>query len=419
MLKLLAEHGRLLSLRGGRPLKLVRRERALARPEARLRPLDGLRWYDDPVALAAAPDIDVFVELIGGSDGAGPGRWSRRRCAPASRSSPPTRRCSPSTARSWPRWPRSSGVPLAFEAAVTGGIPTIKTLREGLVGNRVRRLSGILNGTCNYILTEMRETGRDFADVLAEAQRLGYAEADPTIDVDGIDAAHKLADPGRRWPSAAPAELRRRRRSRASAASPRWTSSFAEDLGYRIKLLGLGARRRRTASSSACIPAWCRSTAPLAQVDGVLNAVFVEGDCVGRIIFQGRGAGAGPTASAVVADIVDVARGRAHAGLRRAGGALTPSRRSSPMDRHVGRLLHAPDGAGPARRDRRGRPRRWPRSASRSKLCCTRPVADRASVPVVLTTHATAEARMQRALARIATLTAVAEEPRLIRIEPF
>ena len=250
-----------------------------------------------------------------------------------------------------------AGVPLAFEAAVAGGIPVIKALREGLAGNRISRVAGILNGTCNYILTVMRERGREFADVLAEAQKLGYAEADPAFDVDGIDAAHKLAILaalafGRPVAFGAVHVEGIRRVSALDIA-------FAGDLGYRIKLLGI-ARRTEAGIEARVHPCMVPQAAPIARVDGVFNAVVAEGDFVGRVMLEGRGAGAGPTASAVVADLIDIARGRATPVWGAASGAL--SRR--PLGADGGacrRLLPAPDGGGPARRDRR-RHRRAARS---------------------------------------------------------
>ena len=263
---------------------------------------------------------------------------------------------------------------LAFEAAVAGGIPIIKALREGLVGNRVRRLYGILNGTCNYILTTMRETGRDFDDVLAEAQAAGYAEADPSFDVDGIDAAHKLAILtgaafGAR--SISPASM-----SRASATSPRWTSQFAEELGYRIKLLGL-ARETRYGIEQRVHPCMVPLAAPIAHVEGVFNAVVVEGDFVGTTMFQGRGAGQGPTASAVVADLVDIARGR-HMPAFVVPAARLADKKASPMDRHVGayymRLMVQDRPGVIAAMSRRAAPR----SASRWNRCCSAGARSRA-----------------------------------------
>ena len=236
----------------------------------------------------------------------------------------------------------AAGVPLGFEAAVAGGIPVIKALREGLAGNRIIRIAGILNGTCNYILTVMQERGRAFADVLADAQRLGYAEADPSFDIDGIDAAHKLAILAA-LAFGGPVDRSTPCMSRASAASPRSTSPSPPSSATASSC---SASRAAWAMRSrpACIPAWSRSRPRIARVDGVFNAVVAEGDFVGRLMLEGRGAGAGPTASAVVADLIDIARGRVHPGLGRrrgraraaAGGADGGACR---------RLLPPPDGA--------------------------------------------------------------------------
>ena len=190
-----------------------------------------------------------------------------------------------------------------------GGIPVIKALREGFVGNRIESIHGILNGTCNYILTTMRETGREFDDVLDEAQRLGYAEADPTFDVDGIDAAHKLAllasvafgcevD----FDSVHVEGIRQ-----ISAED----IAFADELGFRIKLLGI-ASATPDGIEQRVHPCMVSMDAPLAHVEGVFNAVVADGDAVGTSVLQGAGAGAGPTASAVISDIVDIEIGRAH-----------------------------------------------------------------------------------------------------------
>src|SRR5262249_22488375 len=199
------------------------------------------------------------------------------------------------------------GLTLSFEAAVAGGIPVIKGLREGLAGNRLERVYGILNGTSNYILTTMRETAHEFAEVLAQAQKLGYAESDPSFDIDGIDAAHKLAilasvGFGR------PVDL-----DGVYAEGIRHVSrldiDFAEELGYRIKLLGI-ARLTEGGLEQRVHPCMVPRATPIAAVEGVYNAVVAEGDFVGRVVMEGRGAGASPTASAVVADLVDIAAGR-------------------------------------------------------------------------------------------------------------
>ena len=196
-------------------------------------------------------------------------------------------------------------VPLAFEAAVAGGIPVIKAIREGLAGNRISRIAGILNGTCNYILTQMRERGREFAEVLADAQKLGYAEADPSFDIDGIDAAHKLAI------LAALAFGRPVAFDAVHVEGIRRVSAldiaFAGELGYRIKLLGIASHTDAGDRDLGRVhPCMVPTSASIARVDGVFNAVVAEGDSVGRVMLEGRGAGAGPTASAVVADLIDL-----------------------------------------------------------------------------------------------------------------
>lgn len=196
-------------------------------------------------------------------------------------------------------------VMVAFEAAVAGGIPVIKAIREGLSANRINWLAGIINGTGNFILTEMREKGRDFADVLAEAQALGYAEADPTFDVEGIDAAHKLTI----LSSIAfgiPLQFDKAFTEGISKVTPE-DVTYAEELGYRIKHLGV-SRRTEEGVELRVHPALIPEAALLANVNGVMNAVLVDGDAVGQTMYYGAGAGAEPTASAVVADVVDVVR---------------------------------------------------------------------------------------------------------------
>ena len=298
--------------------------------------LSGVRWYDDPVALAADPAVDVVVELIGGSDGPALALVQAALAAgkpvvTANKAMLAVHGAALAAAA------EERGVPLAFEAAVAGGIPIIKALREGLAANRILRVAGILNGTCNYILTQMRERGREFADVLAEAQKLGYAEADPAFDVDGIDAAHKLAMLaalafGGRSRST-------RSTSRASATSRRSTSRSPTSSAT-ASSCSASRGRPTAASSSACIPAWCRNRAPIAQVEGVFNAVVVEGDLVGRVMLEGRGAGAGPTASAVVADLIDIARGR-FTPVWGAASAELSNVPSVPMSAHVGATTSA------------------------------------------------------------------------------
>jgi homoserine dehydrogenase len=199
----------------------------------------------------------------------------------------------------------AKGVSVMYEAAVAGGIPIIKAIREGLAANRINWLAGIINGTGNFILTEMRDKGRDFADVLKEAQELGYAEADPTFDVEGIDAAHKLTI----LASIAygiPLQFERCYTEGISKITQE-DVEYADELGYRIKHLGI-SRRGENGIDLRVHPTMIPVARPIAKVDGVLNAVMVNGDAVGDTLYVGAGAGAGPTASAVVADVIDLAR---------------------------------------------------------------------------------------------------------------
>ncbi len=411
VLRLLHDNAGLVAARAGRPITVAA---VSARDRSRDRGVSvgELRWHDDPVSLARDPAVDVVVELIGGSDG--PARATVEAALAAGKPVVTANKALLAVhgaalgARA-----EQAGVPLAFEAAVAGGIPVIKALREGLAGNRIDRIAGILNGTCNYILTTMRDQGREFADVLADAQRLGYAEADPSFDVDGIDAAHKLAI------LAALAFNRPVDFATVHVEGIRQVSAvdiaFANELGYRIKLLGI-ARRTEGGVETRVHPCMVRATSPIGQVDGVFNAVEAEGDFVGRVMMSGRGAGAGPTASAVVADLVDVARGRATPVWGAADAALSDLA-AVPMMAHRGAYylrLMVVDRAGviadvaAALRD----------AGVSLESMLQRGRSEGEPVPVVLVTHDTNEADMRAALAQIAALDAVVEPPALIRIEP-
>jgi len=410
VLTLLAENADIVTARAGRPVRVTA---VSARDRGRDRgvSLAGLNWHDDPVALAADPAVDVVVELIGGSDG--PARALVEAAIAAGKPVVTANKALLAVhGAAIAEAAEARAVPLAFEAAVAGGIPAIKALREGLAANRIGRVAGILNGTCNYILTVMREQGRDFAEVLAEAQALGYAEADPSFDVDGIDAAHKLAILaalafGRPVDFAAVHVEGIREVSALDIA-------FAGELGYRIKLLGL-ASRTEAGISARVHPCMVPEASPIAKVDGVFNAVVAEGDFVGRVMLQGRGAGAGPTASAVVADLIDLARGRVTPVWGAEAGALAAVP-AVPMDRHSGAYylrLMVLDRPGVIA-DVTGILRDQAISLE-SMLQRGRAPGDR--VPVVLTTHDCEEASMRAALTRIAALPAVREKPALIRIE--
>ena len=411
VLSLLQTNAALIEARAGRPLAVAA---VSARDRSRERGVSfaHLRWLDDPVALAADAGIDVVVEAIGGAEG--PARAVVEAALAAGKPVVTANKAllavhgADLAARA-----ERSGTDLAFEAAVAGGIPVIKALREGLAGNRISRVAGILNGTCNYILSTMREHGREFAHVLAEAQRLGYAEADPGLDVDGVDAAHKLAI------LAALAFGRPVAFADVHVEGIRGVSAtdigFARELGYRIKLLGI-AQATQAGISARVHPCLVPEAAPLALVEGVFNAVVADGDAVGQIMLQGRGAGAGPTASAVVADLIDIARGRRTPVWGAASGSLSNAP-SVPMARHRGAYylrLTVVDRPGviadvaAALRDAG--------VSLESMLQHGRRPGE--AVAVVLVTHETTEAAMRQAVDRIATLDAVVEPPALIRIEP-
>ena len=411
VLRLLRDNAALVTARAGRPVAVTA---VSARDRTRDRgvPTSGLRWYDDPVALASDPAVDVVVELIGGSDG--PAQALVQAALAAGKPVVTANKALLAVhGAALAAQAEQAGVALAFEAAVAGGIPVIKALREGLAGNRIDRIAGILNGTCNYILTTMRERGREFADVLADAQRLGYAEADPAFDIDGVDAAHKLSI------LAALAFNRPVDFASVHIEGIRSVSAldiaFATELGYRIKLLGI-ARRTEAGIESRVHPCMVPQAAPIARVDGVFNAVVAEGDFVGRVMLEGRGAGAGPTASAVVADLIDLARGRMTPVWGAADDALSHLP-SVPMSAHHGAYylrLMVVDRPGviadvtAALRD----------AGVSLESMIQRGRAPGEAVPIVLVTHETNEAAMRVALDAIAAMDAVLEPPALIRIEP-
>jgi homoserine dehydrogenase len=304
VVKLLAANRDLITRRAGRPIEIIA---VSSRDRERDRGVDlsGFGWVDDATTLAARDDIDVVVELIGGSDG--PALTLARNTIAAGRAFVTANKAMIAHhGLELAQAAESAGTALKYEAAVAGGIPVIKGLREGAAANEIAQVYGILNGTCNYILTTMEAEGRDFGAVLADAQALGYAEADPAFDVDGVDAAHKLS---------ILASLSFGTRLDFNAVSTTGIRAIlagdiaqAKALGYRVRLVG-----RAEAVGGALLqsvqPCLVPVSHPLAHVAGAMNAVVAEGNFVGRLFFEGRGAGEGPTASAVVADLIDIARG--------------------------------------------------------------------------------------------------------------
>ena len=308
VIRLLETNAALIARRAGRAIEIVA---VSARERGKDRGVDIARyaWDDDMTAMAARADVDVVVELVGGSDG--PALTLARGAIRSGKALVTANKAMIAHhGVELAQAAEAAGVALKFEAAVAGGVPVIKGLREGAAANAILRVYGILNGTCNYILSTMEDTGRDFADVLAEAQAKGFAEADPAFDIDGVDAAHKLAILasiafGSRIDFAPVAATGIRRVLAADIAQ-------ADSLGFRIRLLGMAETETGTDGQCRLFqrvhPHLVPLDHPLANVDGATTAVVAEGNFSGRLLFQGAGAGDGPTASAVVADLIDIAR---------------------------------------------------------------------------------------------------------------
>ncbi len=393
-----------------------------SRDRSRDRGLDltGIDWFDDPVALARSDTVDCVVELIGGSGGA-----AKAVVEAALQAGKPVVTANKALlahhGADLAALAEERGVALAFEAAVAGGIPVIKTLREGLPGNTIARVYGILNGTCNYILSRMEREGLTFEACLKDAQALGYAEADPTFDVEGFDTAHKLAIlTSLAFGTALDAEgVSVEGISRVQPLDLR----MADELGYRIKLLGV-AQATEAGIEQRVHPTMVPKSSAIAQVMGVTNAVTIDADAVGELTLIGPGAGGAATASAVVADIADVARGIVRPTFGIAAVTMRPSERVE-MQRHEGGyyirltvhdrpgvaagvaqrmaereislesiLQRRTEGAGTDPRGRSGRP-----------------------VPLVLITYAATEGNIRAALDAIDADGLLAEPPQVIRIE--
>ncbi len=383
-----------------------------ARSRSRKRDFDisALTWFDDPVALARSPETDVYVELIGGSDG--PAKASVEAALALGKPVVTANKALIAEhGAELAALAEAKGAPLLFEAAVMGGTPAVKMLREAMVGDEVVRVAGILNGTCNYILTEMEAAGHSFADVLTEAQRLGYAEADPTMDIGGFDAGHKVVILSALAfgcaPSFADAQIE------GLDQIELLDIKLAHELGYRIKLVA-SAERAAEGISVRVHPALAPLEHPLAQTSGALNALFIEGGRIGRIFIQGPGAGSGPTAAAVAADIADVMTGAVRPVFQRPATLLPhlmPLDAAHRQERAYLRLLV---------RDEPGVIAAITETLAEARVSIDsflqKPNHNADGVPIVLTTHEAPESVLLDAVERIAALPAVIERPRMIRI---
>ncbi|WP_322516910.1 homoserine dehydrogenase [Rhodopseudomonas palustris] len=420
VVRVIEQQQRTLAARCGRTVRVVA---VTARSKAKKRGIDlsGIKWAKSPLAIATDPEVDCFVELIGGVDEpAGPAI----EAALAAGKSVVTanKALIAKHGLKLAALAEKHGVALNYEAAVGAAIPVIKTLREGLAGTDIHRIYGILNGTCNYILTRMEQEGLSFDECLKDAQRLGYAEANPAFDVDGHDTAQKLS---------ILASLAFGTKVAQGAVHVEGITSItpedlraAADLGYRLKLLGVAVRTPQGIEQRVH-PTMVPKSSSIAQVMGVTNAVTIDGDGIPPITLVGAGAGAAATASAVVADIADVARGILTAPFGRPVGKLKAITKA-PMQRHEGGYylrLMARDHAGTAATIATRLAEQdisiesiVQRQPERATDANGKPVKS-APVPVILITYATSEDAVRRALQAVQRDKVISGRPQVIRIE--
>ncbi|WP_112321593.1 homoserine dehydrogenase [Oceanibium sediminis] len=409
VIEILQKHAPLLASRAGRPMELVAVS-ARSRSKERSVDLSAYEWEDDPVALARRDDVDLIIEVIGGEDG--PAKALIETALESGKQVVTANKALLARhGTELARMADKTGTCLRYEAAVAGGIPIVKALVEGMAANGMTRVMGVMNGTCNYILTEMETTGRDYEPILADAQALGYAEADPEADVGGFDAAQKLS-----LLSAAAFGTEVDYDGVTIEGIERVTLTdirYARDMGYRIKLLGVAAATP-AGIERRMQPCLVPADSPLGQLEGVSNMVVLEGDFIGQTVYQGPGAGAGPTASAVMADVLDIARGntppvfgqRAEmlaAPVAAQAGADAPYYLRLSLADRPGTLARVADALGQA-------------GISIDRMRQTQ--HESGTAPVLIVTHSAARTALDSALETIANLDVCDEAPVAYRIEP-
>ncbi|WP_425100080.1 homoserine dehydrogenase [Tropicibacter sp. S64] len=408
VVKIVRQKAALLEARSGRKVQIVAVS-ARNRDKDRGVSLSGYDWEDDPVALAKRDDVDIFIELMGGSDG--PAKAATEAALASGKDVVTANKALLAHhGQALAELAEANGCVLRFEAAVAGGIPIIKALTEGLAGNEITRVMGVMNGTCNYILTRMEATGQGYNALFEEADKLGYLEADPNLDVGGIDAGHKL--------------------SLLSAIAFGTQVDFdsvelegiqrvsledirqAADMGYRIKLLGV-ARMTGRGLEQSMAPCLVPARSPLGQLEGGTNMVVVEGDQIGQVVLRGPGAGEGPTASAVMGDVMDIARGLRMSTFGQKAGTLakaTPAQAAAPAPYYLRMGLMDKPGALAKIATALGEA-----GISINRMRQYDHVNENA--PVLIVTHKTTRAALDEALARMSTTGVVATEPVALRIE--
>ena len=411
--KILQANADLIAQRTGRQVKIVA---ISARDKKKRRPIDlkNITWVNNPVELAKLPNVDVVVELMGGSEGPAKA-LVETALKNAKHVVTANKALIAHHGTALAAIAEKNNVVIAFEAAVAGGIPIIKSLREGLAANRFNHIFGILNGTCNFILTTMWDQKKNFEKALEEAQHRGYAEADPTFDVDGTDTAHKLAILTA-LAFGCTLDFKAVHVEGIGSITIR-DMQFADELGYVIKLLGISSRTKKGILQRVH-PCLVPKLSTIGRVSSAYNGIIVEGDSVGRITFEGMGAGEGATASSVVGDIMDIASGAAYKPFTVPAKELKKQEPASIKD------LRAPYYLRLGVADKPGVLADITSIFSDEKISM-RSFIQREfdvhhksdAVQIIMTTHPTIELSMTRALKRIAGLKSVLETPRMIRIE--
>ncbi len=408
VVKIVRQKASLLAARAGRPVE-ISAVSARSRDKDRGINISNYYWEDDPVALATRDDVDVFVELMGGSDG--PAKAATEAAIAAGKDVVTANKAllahhghALATAA------EDKGAVIRFEAAVAGGIPVIKALTEGLAGNEITRVMGVMNGTCNYILTRMQSAGLPYSEVFEEANKLGYLEADPALDVGGIDAGHKLS-----LLAAIAFGTQVDFNAVELEGIERITIQdihHAADMGYRIKLLGvcqMTGRGLEQRMSPCLVPA----ASPLGQLEGGTNMCVLEGDAVDQIVLRGPGAGEGPTASAVMGDVMDIARSLRIPTFGVPATSLTkarPARAVTPAAYYLRMDLEDKPGALAKITTALG-------EAGVSINRMRQVSHEDATAPVLIVTHKTTRAALDEALAHMAGLDVMAATPVALRIE--
>lgn len=408
VIKIVRQKAALLEERAGRPV-MISAVSARTRDKNRGVSLSDYAWEDDPVALATRDDVDVFVELMGGSDG--PAKAATEAALKAGKHVVTANKAMLAHhGQALAELAENQDRSLRYEAAVAGGIPVIKSLMEGLAGNEVTRVMGVMNGTCNYILTRMQATGQGYNALFEEADKLGFLEADPNLDVGGIDAGHKLA---------ILSSIAFGTQVDFDAVELEGIQSItledinhAADMGYRIKLLGvaqLTGRGLEQRMSPCLVPA----SSPLGQLEGGTNMCVLEGDMVEQIVLRGPGAGEGPTASAVMGDVMDIARGSHLPTFGKPAGKLEkakPARAVTPAPYYLRMALD----------DKPGALAKVATVLGEAGISIDRMRQyrhDNSTAPVLVVTHKTTRSALDSALEAMSKLDVTAQSPVALRIE--